>query len=582
MDDLGKERLRRSDPRRWDSGMYRPVAGAPAMVGVVTAGAGGGSVPATTGAYFLVHPVDVAGAENEGGVGLYTTGAAEIPVYVTGAVVPVAGDPLICRFVGHRWVAQKDSPTVACGSLCVTVPGCSGNLTGAFVSISLGGTLIGTAITSGQVSAVPMGINHGSGYTSPPAVTISGDGSGATATCDLRVQTVTLTAGGTGGTDGSYTDGTFSGGGGIGASFNYTVAGGVVTSVTRSAVGAGYTSPATAVFGAGAGAGAAASVLMSVGTCTVTASGSGYTSATVAFSGGGGSGATATATIVVRGCVPIATAGTYSVTASFTGYTTRTVSQVAPCGTTTTVNIALTPTTPLFPILFTVTNDNTCGGGQPIPGVLVTLLQSGVSVGTATTNGSGQCTIAAPSTGPFTATANLARFNTATVTVGTISSCTQKTQAITLSPATGYRYYQTCAIPTLSTLNFTDSVYGACTVSWLSGSDLSNPFGYDCWRGTNATASYGGNGTTCPPATFSITYYLKACGLNINSGYVQSDYDACPAGTIGEPGSTANAGAYNQGQGQSFTCPPAFSATVTDIHAFGALYPSGVTFTATE
>ncbi|HSQ57467.1 MAG TPA: hypothetical protein VLM40_17225, partial [Gemmata sp.] len=85
--------------------MKTPAAAFPAMVGQVFADP---KVPTTTNVYFSVHPVEVYGNEAEGGAGSLTVdGTRSLLVYVVGAVTPVAGDILVCRFVGNRWVASR-------------------------------------------------------------------------------------------------------------------------------------------------------------------------------------------------------------------------------------------------------------------------------------------------------------------------------------------------------------------------------------------------------------------------------------------------------------------------------------------
>ncbi|MBJ6725979.1 fibronectin type III domain-containing protein [Geomesophilobacter sediminis] len=114
--------------------------------------------------------------------------------------------------------------------------------------------------------------NGGSGYTTPPAVTITGTSTTpatATATITNVVDTLTLTGGG-------------------------------VTGVTVTTQGSGYTAAPTVSFtGGGGGTGAAATANMVSGlSLTLTNGGTGYTTApTVTITGGGGSGATATTTI---------------------------------------------------------------------------------------------------------------------------------------------------------------------------------------------------------------------------------------------------------------------------------------------
>src|SRR5437667_7200906 len=152
----------------------------------------------------------------------------------------------------------------------------------------------------------------GGGYSSSgPAIVITGDGTGATATAVMQPQTtgyiasITLTTGGTGYTiaptvtiDGDGTGATATAV--LSPTGTVTTTPGAVISVTMTTGGAGYTSPPTVNFSGGAGAGASAvAVLSSSGTVTtdghvtsvnVTNGGSGYTSPpTVNFSGCGGS-----------------------------------------------------------------------------------------------------------------------------------------------------------------------------------------------------------------------------------------------------------------------------------------------------
>ena len=96
------------------------LMGPAAMIGQVFAVA---SVPTTTGCYFAVHPVAALGAEAEGGAPTLTADASTtVFAYVGGGRVPVAGDNLICRFIGNRWVAERLLPGGGGG---VAVPGCS-------------------------------------------------------------------------------------------------------------------------------------------------------------------------------------------------------------------------------------------------------------------------------------------------------------------------------------------------------------------------------------------------------------------------------------------------------------------------
>lgn len=74
---------------------------------------------------------------------------------------------------------------------------------------------------------------------------------------DSSIHSITLTAAGSGYTDGTYAL-SFTGGGGTGAAGTYTVSGNVVTSISLTSEGSGYTSPPTIGFPSGGGTGATA------------------------------------------------------------------------------------------------------------------------------------------------------------------------------------------------------------------------------------------------------------------------------------------------------------------------------------
>lgn len=80
------------------------------------------SVPTSVDEYFAVHPVSVLGAETEGGPGtLVVNTSAIVLVYVIGPTVPQAGDDLICRFVGNRWISDKSEGS---SGIRIAIPGC--------------------------------------------------------------------------------------------------------------------------------------------------------------------------------------------------------------------------------------------------------------------------------------------------------------------------------------------------------------------------------------------------------------------------------------------------------------------------
>jgi hypothetical protein len=157
--------------------------------------------------------------------------------------------------------------------------------------------------TSGVVQSVTVSAG-GTGYTSVPTVTFTGGGgTGAAARAVLTPTGVGAGAVGAGGT--GYTTPptvTLTGGGGTGATATATVVSGAVTAITITAAGTGYTSVPTVVFSGGGGSGATGSVTLvatSVASVVMSSQGTGYTTVpTVGFTGGAGTGAAGTATIV--------------------------------------------------------------------------------------------------------------------------------------------------------------------------------------------------------------------------------------------------------------------------------------------
>jgi hypothetical protein len=136
---------------------------------------------------------------------------------------------------------------------------------------------------SGEILSIDV-INGASGYTTAPAVTITGregSGTGATATSQINgsVSGVTITAGGTGYVTASTTV-TFSAPtlpGGVQATGTASVSSGAVTAINVTNPGSGYTSPPTiTIGGVGSGATATCAIAGPVHAVTVTAPGSGY------------------------------------------------------------------------------------------------------------------------------------------------------------------------------------------------------------------------------------------------------------------------------------------------------------------
>ena len=158
----------------------------------------------------------------------------------------------------------------------------------------------------------------GSGYSTPPAVAITGGGgtgAAATSTISGSVSTLAIATPGTGYTTAPVVS--FMGGGGAGATATATINAGV-SAITVAAPGSGYTTTPTVTLTGGGGTGtrATATINRFVSAITVAAGGTRYTTApTVTITGGGGAGATATATVTGGRLTAI------TVTAPGTGYT---------------------------------------------------------------------------------------------------------------------------------------------------------------------------------------------------------------------------------------------------------------------
>jgi hypothetical protein len=213
------------------------------------------------------------------------------------------------------------------------------------VTLTGGGTLGGGGsavafLAGGAVTGLSLGTG-GTGFNAAPTVVfIGGGGSGAAANAKLAVDLVVITNGGTGYTTGSGYALSFFGGGGSGAAGTFDVdLSGAITNVLITAPGSGYTSAPGVTFTAGGpGTGATWHVPMRVASLTLTAGGSLYHAPPrVAFNSLIGSGATATATVspVTVGSVGVATTG-----ALYTSAPTVTISGGGGSGATATAVIA--------------------------------------------------------------------------------------------------------------------------------------------------------------------------------------------------------------------------------------------------
>ena len=167
-----------------------------------------------------------------------------------------------------------------------------------FVGTKLKGFL--TTRNDQNITAINL-TNPGTGYTSPPTVTITDStGVNAVATAAIgssSIQSVTIVAGGT-----NFVSPTINvvGGGGTGAIFAPVVTGGAITQVIVVNGGSGYTSTPTLVVTDSSGSGANLTAVLSgspILSITVTNGGSGYTNPDISITGGGGAAATAEAVV---------------------------------------------------------------------------------------------------------------------------------------------------------------------------------------------------------------------------------------------------------------------------------------------
>jgi len=84
----------------------------------------GGSMPTAADHFFLAHPVELDGAETEGGTGGPAAQSGTMAVDLLGGI-PSVGDLLVAYAVGGRWVAERGAATSVgscCGAACSPCP----------------------------------------------------------------------------------------------------------------------------------------------------------------------------------------------------------------------------------------------------------------------------------------------------------------------------------------------------------------------------------------------------------------------------------------------------------------------------
>jgi hypothetical protein len=148
-----------------------PSSASDVMVGQVYNG--GAGIPTTLPNQFAVRPVTVGGPECEACTPTITPDTTRSAIVtVLGGKVPVAGDNLIARLVGDRWVARRIkavAATTANCTICVSVTTCLTDLSGFMVNLTKG-TLLNQTLTTGADGKVcfPItlsGVQSGGTYT---------------------------------------------------------------------------------------------------------------------------------------------------------------------------------------------------------------------------------------------------------------------------------------------------------------------------------------------------------------------------------------------------------------------------------
>lgn len=201
--------------------------------------------------------------------------------------------------------------------------------------VGAGGALVNNSTKAASISNGVSSLTVGTvtGLSAVPTVTISGGGgAGATATAQLGLSALSFTigSGGTGYTNNSVV--TITGGGGTGATATVTTSGGVITAITVTNPGTGYTSAPTIAISGGSGASVtsnAANFILQ--TLQITNSGSGYTSApTVTISSGTETAATTAnlSSVVLLGNSSIGGSGDLTVYGNISESGSRTLTKV--------------------------------------------------------------------------------------------------------------------------------------------------------------------------------------------------------------------------------------------------------------
>jgi hypothetical protein len=207
-------------------------------------------------------------------------------------------------------------------------------------------------------------------------------------------------------------------------------------------------------------------------------------------------------------CVPIASADTYDATIAVTGWATRSVSIVAAC-VTNNVAISLDPPT----IKFTVKGCN----NLPLEGAIVTVLKSGVSIGSGTTDAAGNVTVSVTgyNGSALTATFTATRFSTLTFAL-LPDKCTYEPR--TMLAASGFVCCENaCSTPISTTLHATADGESV-TLNYLGGNLWVGCYTKTMTGWVLGTNPYGDCGMTLQSGTFPFQF-IYSCNFGATIFY---------------------------------------------------------------
>ena len=166
-DTFSSLRIRRSDEsEKLDrSRLGRSSGGAPAFVGRVVASPTPAILPSR---YFAVHPVSVLGTEIEAGSPDFIVDpSTTVLVCILGSNPPAVGDDLICRFIGHRWIAEPrrigtggtGGGGAIPGCVCVNIPAVLTMTPGTFCGNVFQTCTLRWGPTPADLASLPLGAN---------------------------------------------------------------------------------------------------------------------------------------------------------------------------------------------------------------------------------------------------------------------------------------------------------------------------------------------------------------------------------------------------------------------------------------